>query len=458
MAAGRTAPLKSFLLTQTGVAGIGNIYADEALHRAELHPLSPAGSMKPEHCEALVEGIVDALEAGLARRRLEHRRLPRRARREGLDAGRVPGPHARGQDCPRCGGTIERIVVGGPLHLLLPGMPGAAAQAAEAAQARKRRRPRRERGCRCPTASRSATGATPRGMTGCTVVLPPDGHARRRLRSRAAARGRARPTASTRCRAREDPTRGAAHRRQRLRAGRGRRRGALAGGARARPLDAGGAGADRAVGGDLRPRERRPEGAPGRRGRLRGLRGGGGRASRSAERSVSGRGATVAKVLGPRAAAARAGSATRRSRPAPARRWPRWRRSTRRRRDRRGRLAAGRARATTTARCSRGVDLLIEQAEVAGADGARGQHDPRLRLHRRRARQARVRDGRARRHRRHRPRGRPDLHPGGRRRRVLPRLGPAASRVRSPRCRSAPPRRRSPPRRSATRFARPQTA
>ena len=38
MAAGRTAPLKSFLLTQTGVAGIGNIYADEALHRAELHP------------------------------------------------------------------------------------------------------------------------------------------------------------------------------------------------------------------------------------------------------------------------------------------------------------------------------------------------------------------------------------------------------------------------------------
>ncbi len=62
----RTAPLKSFLLTQTSVAGIGNIYADEALHRARLHPLSPAGSMKPEHAEALVEGITDALEAGLA--------------------------------------------------------------------------------------------------------------------------------------------------------------------------------------------------------------------------------------------------------------------------------------------------------------------------------------------------------------------------------------------------------
>src|SRR6201991_1089385 len=46
MAAGRTAPLKSFLLDQSGVAGVGNIYADEALFRAELHPLSPAGSMK----------------------------------------------------------------------------------------------------------------------------------------------------------------------------------------------------------------------------------------------------------------------------------------------------------------------------------------------------------------------------------------------------------------------------
>ncbi|HET9120374.1 MAG TPA: DNA-formamidopyrimidine glycosylase family protein, partial [Solirubrobacterales bacterium] len=51
LAAGRTAPLKSFLLTQSQVAGIGNIYADEALWRARLHPLSPAGSMKLEHAE-----------------------------------------------------------------------------------------------------------------------------------------------------------------------------------------------------------------------------------------------------------------------------------------------------------------------------------------------------------------------------------------------------------------------
>jgi formamidopyrimidine-DNA glycosylase len=65
LARDRKAPLKSFLLTQSRVAGIGNIYADEALWRARLHPLSPAGSMKLEHAERLVEGIVGALEAGL---------------------------------------------------------------------------------------------------------------------------------------------------------------------------------------------------------------------------------------------------------------------------------------------------------------------------------------------------------------------------------------------------------
>jgi formamidopyrimidine-DNA glycosylase len=65
LAKDRKAPLKSFLLTQSWVAGIGNIYADEALWRARLHPLSPAGSMKLEHAERLVDGIVGALEAGL---------------------------------------------------------------------------------------------------------------------------------------------------------------------------------------------------------------------------------------------------------------------------------------------------------------------------------------------------------------------------------------------------------
>ncbi len=113
LASGRTAPLKSFLLDQKGIAGIGNIYADEALHRAELHPLSPTGSMRPAHCDALVDGIVAALEAGLANggSSIDDYRDARGEQGSMQDEFLV---HTReGQDCPRCGGGIRRIVVGG---------------------------------------------------------------------------------------------------------------------------------------------------------------------------------------------------------------------------------------------------------------------------------------------------------------------------------------------------------
>ena len=133
LAAGRTAPLKSFLLTQTGVAGIGNIYADEALFRARLHPLSPAGSMRAEHCEDLVEGIVDALEVALRNRgsSIDDYRDARGERGSMQDEFLV---HTReGELCPRCGDTIRRIVVGGRSTYFCPGC-----------QRRLRREPRRK--------------------------------------------------------------------------------------------------------------------------------------------------------------------------------------------------------------------------------------------------------------------------------------------------------------------------
>jgi formamidopyrimidine-DNA glycosylase len=113
LAAGRTAPLKSFLLSQDRVAGIGNIYADEALHRAELHPLSPAGSMRPEHAEALAEAIVETLEVALANggSSIDDYRDARGERGSMQEEFLV---HTReGEDCPRCGAEIRRIVVGG---------------------------------------------------------------------------------------------------------------------------------------------------------------------------------------------------------------------------------------------------------------------------------------------------------------------------------------------------------
>jgi formamidopyrimidine-DNA glycosylase len=133
LAAGRRAPLKSFLMVQSGIAGIGNIYADEALHRAGLHPLSPAGSMRPAHAEALRAGIVATLEAGLANggASVDDYRDARGEQGSMQDEFLV---HTReGEPCPRCGEAIRRIVLGGRSTYFCPGCQ----------KRLRRRRPRR---------------------------------------------------------------------------------------------------------------------------------------------------------------------------------------------------------------------------------------------------------------------------------------------------------------------------
>jgi formamidopyrimidine-DNA glycosylase len=132
LAAGRTAPLKSFLLDQSRVAGVGNIYADEALFRARLHPLSPAGSMKAEHLETLRDAVVAALEAGIdgGGASIDDYRDGRGERGTMQDEFLV---HTReGEECPGCGGPISRIVVSGRSTYYCP-----------SCQVRLRRRPRR---------------------------------------------------------------------------------------------------------------------------------------------------------------------------------------------------------------------------------------------------------------------------------------------------------------------------
>ena len=60
------APIKAFLLDQKRVAGVGNIYADEALFRARIHPLRPANRLTRAQCTALRDAVVASLEAGIA--------------------------------------------------------------------------------------------------------------------------------------------------------------------------------------------------------------------------------------------------------------------------------------------------------------------------------------------------------------------------------------------------------
>ncbi len=111
--AGRRAPLKSALLDQRRLAGVGNIYADEALWRARLHPLRPAGELSAEEIAALHRGIRAALRAGIARQgaTLSNYRTPDGSPGRMQEEFRVYG--REGESCERCGTPIEKIRAGG---------------------------------------------------------------------------------------------------------------------------------------------------------------------------------------------------------------------------------------------------------------------------------------------------------------------------------------------------------
>ena len=110
---GRRAPVKAAILDQRTVAGLGNIYADEALWRARIHPRTPAGELPPKQVRALHRAIRRALELGIARQgaTLRDYALPDGAAGGMQDEFAVYG--RLGEPCPRCGAPIERIVVGG---------------------------------------------------------------------------------------------------------------------------------------------------------------------------------------------------------------------------------------------------------------------------------------------------------------------------------------------------------
>jgi formamidopyrimidine-DNA glycosylase len=111
LAAGRRAPVKAFLLTQERIAGVGNIYADEALFRAAIHPLRPVGTLRRAQLGALRDAVVESLEAGIDARgaTIDDFRQPDGARGSFQDRFLV---HRRaGEKCARCGGEIVKLRV-----------------------------------------------------------------------------------------------------------------------------------------------------------------------------------------------------------------------------------------------------------------------------------------------------------------------------------------------------------
>jgi formamidopyrimidine-DNA glycosylase len=111
--AGRRLAIKAALLDQRAVAGVGNIYADEALWRAKIHPLRPAGSLTKDELAALRKGVKKALEVGIARQgaSLRDYRDPDGRRGRMQQEFRVYG--RENEPCPRCGTPIEKIRAAG---------------------------------------------------------------------------------------------------------------------------------------------------------------------------------------------------------------------------------------------------------------------------------------------------------------------------------------------------------
>lgn len=105
-------PIRSWLLDQRRIAGVGNIYANEALHRAGIHPRRPARSLDVAEAVRLHQAVREVLRAAI--------RAGGTTIRDFRDADGAPGAFVRelsvygrsGEPCPRCGEPVERVVFG----------------------------------------------------------------------------------------------------------------------------------------------------------------------------------------------------------------------------------------------------------------------------------------------------------------------------------------------------------
>jgi formamidopyrimidine-DNA glycosylase len=92
---GRRGAIKALLLSQSVIAGVGNLYADETLFRAGIHPQRGADRLSADQVKALFTTLRRALREAMGGRTLY-----------------MVGHREEGERCPRCGGTIQRTVVG----------------------------------------------------------------------------------------------------------------------------------------------------------------------------------------------------------------------------------------------------------------------------------------------------------------------------------------------------------
>ena len=110
---GRSKQMKSLLLDQTFVAGIGNIYADEALFSAGIHPERNADSLTEAEIRALHAAIQKVLRMGIAREGASVDRYVKPDGTRGSMQEAVAVYKRTEQSCYQCGTPIRRIILGG---------------------------------------------------------------------------------------------------------------------------------------------------------------------------------------------------------------------------------------------------------------------------------------------------------------------------------------------------------
>lgn len=111
--AGRSAPIKALLLDQRLIAGLGNIYADETLHRARIGPYRPGGAVTSAEAVALRKAIKATLDHALryGGTSLDDLAYLLPDGRTGDYVNRLRAYGREGKRCRRCGGTIVREVI-----------------------------------------------------------------------------------------------------------------------------------------------------------------------------------------------------------------------------------------------------------------------------------------------------------------------------------------------------------
>jgi formamidopyrimidine-DNA glycosylase len=107
----RRTSLKPLLLDQSAVAGLGNIYVDETLWLARLHPLQPASSLQPAEVAALYESMRTVLQRAIGNQGSTLRDYRTGYGQKGTNQDHFSVYDQKGKPCPRCGTTIVRMVV-----------------------------------------------------------------------------------------------------------------------------------------------------------------------------------------------------------------------------------------------------------------------------------------------------------------------------------------------------------